>query len=269
MSHDLTSKPHHTPDSSLLNNKEELPDLAPEVDAADTASPQATHAQSAPPALPVQRTIGNRASQRLMGQASVLQLQRTLGNQTTTRLMAQQQMGQMKADVDTIQRWPAFLDKLVGKGKYQKLEEAPAEQEDGADKQAQMSQLEKIKEKLQPWANMYAIHTNYKKYAEYLGNKTVNMALKVWEYVNKVLSVVSNLDPSGITKAISELSSLIKLLAGYVTEAYRLITDSTLVQELTPLLGGDIFGALKSSIEEIKDIWDTGSAAWEAVMSLA
>ncbi|MCU0463157.1 MAG: hypothetical protein MUF38_01165 [Anaerolineae bacterium] len=268
MSHDLTSKPHPVPDSSLLN-KEELPDLAPEVDAADTASPQATHAQSAPPALPIQRTLGNRASQRLMGQASVLQLQRTLGNQTTTRLMAQQQMGQMKADVDTIQRWPAWLDKLVGRGAYKKLEEAPAAQEDGADDRAQMSQLEKIKEKLQPWADMYAIHTNYKKYAELLGKKAWKMAMKVWEYVNKVLGVVSNLDPTGISKAVAEVSKLIKLLAGYVTEAYDLMTDPTLVEQLTPLLGGDIFAAVKGSIQDIKGIWDAGSAAWDAVSTLA
>ncbi len=263
MSHDLqpqrknVKKAAHTAPSA-----EELPDLAHDVDMTEMGSVTLSSAldvmQSPPLAQRVRLT-------RAAAPQTMLQLQRTVGNQAATRALAGQ-MTRLKGDVDALQRWPAWLDKLVGKPKYKKLEEAPPS--DDSEAQEQVSHLEKIKQKLQPWAQAYAIHTNYKKYADLIGQRAWKTAMKVWEYVNKVLGIVSNLDPTGITKAVAEVSKLIKMLAGYVTEAYEMLTDSNLIEQLTPLLEVSIIDVVVGSIKELKGIWDTGSDAWDAVTGL-
>jgi hypothetical protein len=236
------------PDTSRKNTSEEIEQFQVPDNATSFIQPQFSNPLSTSP-------------------SSVMQLQRTVGNHATIQLLRQNTVG--NTGVATIQRWPKWLDKLLNKPAAAPLLSSDSEDSStDTDNEEQMSKLEKVKETLQEWADKYAIHTNYQKYAKYLGNSAWKKAMQVWEYVNKALGVLSNLDPSGIAAAVSAVSKLIKKIAEYVTEAYEMVTDVDLIEQLTPLISGSILEAVKGSITEIKGIWDAGEAVWDAVGDL-
>ncbi len=127
----------------------------------------------------------------------------------------------------------------------------------------------KIKAFADTLANYYVIHKKYKQYAEFIGSKTWNTFHKIWGYVNKVLSWVGKVDPSGITAIVGKVSEAIHLIAGYITEVVRLM-DETLLEEVSPLIPpGFSFGTLKDACGELKTAvttaWDAVEAVVEAV----
>lgn len=191
---------------------------------------------------------------------AILQLQRTVGNQAVSGLLSRQAV--TPAGDTLVQRWPPF-----GRGNgYQQL---PQEEPDDSGSEAEVEQenpaYSKLKELGDAMATYYAIHSNYKKYKEYLGSQVWNLFDKAWGYVNKVIGWISSLDPSGITEAVAAVSKAVRLIVGYITEAVRL-ADETLVEELTPLLPRSLsLGTVKDAVKEAFDFGKTIKSAWDAV----
>lgn len=128
-----------------------------------------------------------------------------------------------------------------------------------------MARLRAFGDKL---AQYHAIHNNYKKYASYIGDKAWNLFLKAWDKVNTVLGWIAKVDPSGITEIISSVSSAVRTIVQYITEAVRL-SDSSLVEELTPLLPPSIsLSTVADSIKEAMDFTKTIKSAVESLASI-
>jgi hypothetical protein len=197
---------------------------------------------------------------------ALLQLQRTVGNRAVNDLIARKAI--TPASNTLVQRWPPWGKK---KGEeYQNLVESDSdssevEAEEPAAEQEASPAYSKLKALGDKMAEYHAIHTNYQKYKQYLGSKAWNLFNEAWKLVNKVTGVLSNLDPSGIAKAVTAVSKAVQTLVGYITEAVRLC-DETLVEELTPLLPKALtMGTVKDAVKEAFDFGKGVKSAWDAV----
>ena len=127
----------------------------------------------------------------------------------------------------------------------------------------------KLKQFADTLANYYVIHKKYKQYSHVLGSKGWNIFNQAWGWVNKILSWVSNIDPTGITKVVGKVSEAVRTVASYVTEATRLMNPETL-QEVTPFLQqGFSFGSVEEAYEEIKEFKGQITDAWDEVKEFA
>ena len=169
---------------------------------------------------------------------------------------------------EAIQRWP------FGKKKSEEEQPLLGNNPDYSDEtldeeETGTSKVQVLKEFGQKLMQYKIIHDKYQQYKEYIEPKALTILNTVWKYVNKALSLCSNLDPSGITAAVAAVSKLVKTIAGYVTEAFTLIKNSELVQELTPLLSKDLtFGAVKDAFKEMKSLYELGKDAVDTVSEL-
>ncbi len=181
-----------------------------------------------------------------------------------------QQAGGVRRDIATeaIQRWP------FGKKKSEEEQPLLGSNPDYSDETLEeedtgTSKVQVLKEFGQKLMQYKIIHDKYQQYKEFIEPKALTILNTVWKYVNKALSLCSNLDPSGITAAVAAVSKLVKTIAGYVTEAFTLIKNSELVQELTPLLSKDLtFGAVKDAFKEMKSLYELGKDAVDTVSEL-
>lgn len=194
----------------------------------------------------------NRAT---MTSPQVMQLQRTLGNQATLSLLRPNQ----QTNETDIMRLFGF-----GRKNYSKLED----DNDGVDEDSQ-SKMDKLKEVGNKLKLYHDIHTNYKRHVQHLSSTAWNWFNKAWSYVNKALKLIAKLDPSGITAAVAAISKLVQKIVEYVTEAARLLSDNTLVEQLTPLLPkGLSLGAIKSAVSEVMDFKKLAVGAYDAVTAI-
>lgn len=178
---------------------------------------------------------------------TILQLQRLVGNSQTAKVV-------------TPLRSTGAVQ--LGKDGFSRLEESGPD--DGA--QEKVSKLKQLGDKMQEY---YAIHKNYKKYKKYIGGKAWNLLDAALGLVKKAAKWIKKVDPSGIAAAIQLVTAAVQEIVSKINEAYLLMTDPELVEQLTPLLKkGLSFSTVKESVQEAFDFGSAIKSAVDAVVEL-
>jgi hypothetical protein len=127
-----------------------------------------------------------------------------------------------------------------------------------------MDQVAQLKDRA---ATIIAMHQKYQQYKQYLQGKVAGALNHVADFANGVLSIVQFFDPSGITTLVKSSLALLQKFGNYLNEAYQILGNSELRDQLQPLLGARVdFGAL---LKEAKSLEKAISAVVKSAQKVA
>ena len=112
-----------------------------------------------------------------------------------------------------------------------------------------------------------AMHQKYQQYKKYLQGKVAGALNRIADFANRVLSIAQYFDPSGITALVKSSLGLLQKFGNYLNEAYQILGNSELREQLQPLLGASVnFGAL---LQEAKSLEKAVSAVVKSAQKVA